>query len=103
MRGRLAAGARVTLSWPEGWDAGLFATDGPLLAAGEPVAYRELVCFSHTGDIVLGADTATRCILIGGAPLEDTRAIWGNFVLGTVDECKQAQADFEAGRFGQVV
>lgn len=92
----------MTVPWPEGWDAAVYATDGALTAAGELVAYRELACFSASGDIRLSAAAATRCILIGGAPLDDTRAIWGNFVLGTVDECKQAQADFEAGRYGTV-
>lgn len=98
----LPAGAEVLLPWTDGWDAGVYVVDGDVAVAGETARTHDLVLLGTEGEIALASATGARLMLIGGAPLADERAIWGNFVLGSVEECKQAQAAFEAGAFGSV-
>jgi hypothetical protein len=96
----LEAGARVALPWTDGWDAAVYVVSGSVTTAGERLVAHDLARYESAGAIGLAADAPARAVLIGGAPLDEPRAIWGNFVLGTVEEARQAQAAFEAGGFG---
>lgn len=52
--------------------------------------------------IELSANTEARCIVIGGTPL-GKRYKWWNFVSSNPARIEQAKADWQAGRFPQVL
>lgn len=55
-------------------------------------------------EVAIGAEEATRLLLLGGPPFEATPLMWWNDVARTPDEVQQAHEDWEAGadRFGTV-
>ncbi len=44
-------------------------------------------------------EQATRVFVVGGAPMPEPTVIWWNFIVGSVDEGRARQLDWEAGRY----
>ena len=97
----LARGASYTASLPERHNvfAYVYAGEAKMGAAATLIARGELALTSHGGalPVTAGPDGA-RLIVVGGRPLGEPVARYGPFVMNTVDELKQAFADYEAGR-----
>jgi redox-sensitive bicupin YhaK (pirin superfamily) len=53
-------------------------------------------------DITVRATSASRLVLLGGAPMDGPRRIWWNFVSSSAERIEQAKADWKAGRFARV-
>lgn len=97
----LPAGARLELPAlaPE---LALYAIDGEVSLAGEPVAQHTMAVLPEGEGGVLTAQRAVRVVLIGGEPLDGPRYITWNFVSSRRERILEAGADWAAQRMGQV-
>ncbi len=77
----------------------VYAGDAQIGAAATAIARGELALTSHgsTLPITAGKDGA-RLIVVGGRPLKEPVARYGPFVMNTVEEIREAFADYQAGR-----
>ena len=98
------AGQTVRLPLHEGWNTALVLLDGQARIQGEQrVQAAQLAVLSQDGDeLVLEANTAVKALLLSGQPLGEPVVGHGPFVMNTVQEIRQAIADFNAGQFGQM-
>ncbi len=99
---RLDAGATATFRLPEGHTLILAALDGALrINHAETIDVAELVVFAREGgDIVVSAQRDTKFLLLAGEPIDEPVAQQGPFVMNTMEEVRQALADYRDGRFG---
>jgi redox-sensitive bicupin YhaK (pirin superfamily) len=92
------------LNLPEGHTAMIAVLSGRVTindsqAAGEA----EIVRFERDGSQVkLHADADTMLLVLTGQPLGEPVFGYGPFVMTSEEEIRQAIADFNGGRFGQV-
>jgi len=98
----LDAGASYTAAVPADHNvfAYVYAGEAKVGAAATEIARGELALTTPgaTLPITAGAEGA-RLIVVGGRPLKEPVARYGPFVMNSVDELKQAFADYQAGRF----
>jgi redox-sensitive bicupin YhaK (pirin superfamily) len=52
--------------------------------------------------VIISAPEGARFVIIGGAPLENRRFMWWNFVSSSKERIEQAKADWVAQRMGQI-
>jgi len=62
----------------------------------------DMVVFAADGRATLRAVTATRVMLLGGAPVDGPRQIWWNFVSSSVERIERAKLDWQEERFAPV-
>jgi redox-sensitive bicupin YhaK (pirin superfamily) len=97
----LAAGAQLEVPHePE--ERALYLVEGTIAIAGEEFAPGRLLVLRPATEIVVAARSATRLMLLGGAPLDGPRHVWWNFVSSSHDRIEQAKADWQAGRFAGI-
>ena len=99
---RLEPQAQTLIKLPENHAAFAYVYEGQA-RIGEPagVASRGTVCVLSPGDLVRleGGPDGARLILVAGKPLQEPVAKYGPFVMNTVEQLREAFADFQAGRF----
>jgi len=61
-----------------------------------------MVVFAPGAEVVLRAESPTRAVLLGGAPLEGPRHISWNFVSSSRERIENARRDWKEGRFPKV-
>jgi quercetin 2,3-dioxygenase len=97
----LDPGASYTAVLPENHNvfAYVYAGEAKIGAAATSIARGELALTTQgaTLPVTAGHDGA-RLIVVGGRPLNEPVARYGPFVMNSVDEIKQAFADYQAGR-----
>ena len=107
----LAAGARLVLPWPRGFNALAYVLAGSALVGDErrPARSGQLSVLGEGDTVVVEAPTAQEgpvesleLLVLGGRPIGEPVAWWGPFVMNTQDELQQAVDDFNAGRLGQI-
>jgi quercetin 2,3-dioxygenase len=107
----LAPGSRVTLPWPQEFNALVYVLGGSGTVGEEhrPVSTGQLVVFGDGGSISVAADTAQESrspeldvLVLGGRPIGEPVYAYGPFVMNTKEEIAQAFEDFQAGRLGTV-
>jgi redox-sensitive bicupin YhaK (pirin superfamily) len=101
---RLRAGARVTLSVPEGQNTALFVLQGRVAVNGAREAGEaELVVYQRQGtDIGIEARDESRLLLMSGEPINEPIARYGPFVMNTKADLMQAVQDYGAGKMGRL-
>jgi hypothetical protein len=101
---RLQAGARVTLSVPEGQNTALFVLQGRVTVNGTREAGEaELVVYQRQGtDLGIEARDESRLLLMSGEPIIEPIARYGPFVMNTKAELMQAVQDYQAGKMGRL-
>ena len=98
----LNEGADVVLPINSNHTTGLYTLRGAVtLEKGEVVREGELAGFTVEGEeIRVKATEPTRFLLIGGEPIDEPVASYGPFVMNTMDEIRQAYADYREGKMG---
>lgn len=101
---RLARDAQVELPQPDGWNTMLMVLGGTVQVNGEAVVRGPgLVTLSGAGEgVSVEANNEAKLLLLSGAPIDEPVVGYGPFVMNSEAEIKQAFADFESGRFGQM-
>lgn len=98
---QLKADASAEITIPDGHTCVLVVQQGTVEVADETLQGVELALFERDGSkITLKTDSAARCLLLTGEPLNEPVAGQGPFVMNTRDEIQRAIADFQAGRMG---
>jgi len=101
-------GSRLTMPWPEHFNALVYALSGNGHIGGErhPLSTGALAVLDHGHVITIDADTTQRTdqpldvLILGGQPIREPIAWRGPFVMNSNAEIAQAIDDFEAGRLG---
>jgi len=97
------AGARIDFDRMEGRNVFLYVAGGSARVNGRDVAHHNLAEMSLTGDAVSIESLSDASLLFGHAdPIGEPVVAHGPFVMNTVDEIRQAIADYQAGKFGFV-
>ncbi len=103
----VAPGASFNQPIPAGYNVFAYVFDG----AGEfgperrRVVEREIVVFKRDGgsvEFAADASAPLEFLLIGGAPLNESVARYGPFVMNTKEEIAEAINDYQSGRFGEI-
>lgn len=98
---QLKAGASTDVTVPEGHTCVLVVQQGAVEVNDQSLQGVELALFERDrATIVLKTESAARCLLLTGEPLNEPIAGQGPFVMNTRDEIQQAIADFQAGKMG---
>ncbi len=97
----LAAGATLELL-PEYPERGVYLTEGRLQIEGTPLEPGHLAVLTPGQSVRLEAETPVRVMVVGGAPLDEQRLIYWNFVARSRERIAVAKADWAAGRFAPV-
>ena len=99
---RLAGLAQAQIELPANHSAFVYVFEGQA-RLGEPaaVAPKGTIAVLSPGDLVRleGGPDGARLLLVAGKPLKEPVAKYGPFVMNTVEQLREAFADFQAGRF----
>lgn len=100
----LAAGHRIGLDLPEGFNSSLFVLHGQVLVNGsQTVGEVEIGLFGQRGErVVLEAKQDATMLVLSGEPIAEPVARYGPFVMNTRDEIIQAVQDYQAGKMGHL-
>jgi redox-sensitive bicupin YhaK (pirin superfamily) len=80
----------------------VYATDGSLVVARMDLAPGRLAVLPPGENVEISANSATRALLLGGAPLDGERHIWWNFVSSSRERIESAKAAWKSGSFAPV-
>jgi redox-sensitive bicupin YhaK (pirin superfamily) len=97
----IPAGAELPLP-SEHAERALYVVDGTLSCAGDRIEATRMVVFAPDATSVLRAESPTRVVLLGGAPIDGERHIWWNFVSSSKERIEQAKRDWRENRFPPV-
>jgi redox-sensitive bicupin YhaK (pirin superfamily) len=104
---RLEAGARIRQELPADYNAFLVVLKGDGLIGGDqsPVHAGDLVWLTRTDDDglsevnIAGSTAPLRVLLYAGRPLHEPVVARGPFVMNTEEQIRQANIDYQEGRF----
>ncbi|MBS1181684.1 MAG: Pirin domain protein [Proteobacteria bacterium] len=97
----LKAGAKAALQVEKGRRVFLYIVDGRVDVAGTPVDKWTLVELTDDADIFVVGAADDAVLLFGhGTPIGEPVVAGGPFVMNTIEEIKQAFADYRDGKFG---
>lgn len=101
---RLQQGGYSELHLPEGWTTAVIVLRGTVLVNGnEVVREAQMALLDRAGQTLsLEANNDAAVLLLSGEPIDEPIVGYGPFVMNSEQEIRQAIADFNAGRFGQL-
>ncbi len=101
---QLAAGHRIELALPEGFNSSLFVLHGQVVVNGSrAVDEVEIALLGQRGErVVLEAKQDATILVLSGEPIAEPVARYGPFVMNTRDEIIQAVHDYQAGKMGHL-
>ncbi len=101
---RLNRDAETTLDLPEGHTAIVVVLSGHVTVNGDqPAGAAEALLLDRKGDsVALSADGDSVLLVLTGEPIDEPIVGYGPFVMNSEAEIRQAVADFNSGRFGEI-
>jgi quercetin 2,3-dioxygenase len=96
----LEAGASLTFDDLVGRDLFLYAVRGDIGIAGRTLPAWHLASLSAGDTLTISADRPALLLFGHAAPIAEPVVAHGPFVMNSIDEIRQAYADYQAGRFG---
>ena len=97
----LEPGARLPVP-PSHDERAVFVASGHIDIGGQAFDAGPLLVLKPGVDLTVTARSASRVVVLGGAPMDGPRHIWWNFVSSSRERIEQAKADWTAGRFDLV-
>ena len=97
----LAAGSTLRIG-DEYEQRAIYVVHGTVQFGSELINEGRLVVLLSGQSVKVGAKSPARVMLLGGAPLQEPRHLWWNFVSSSRARIEQAKADWRQGRFGVV-
>lgn len=98
---RMPAGSLLVLP-DEHRERGLYVAEGAVTTGGGVIPLQTMAVFATGDDITITAKTASRLILLGGAPLDGPRIVWWNFVASQCNLIEAAKERWRADEFGTI-
>jgi len=80
----------------------LYVVEGAITVAGERADAGTMLVFEPGVALAIDAATASRVMLIGGAPLDAPRFVWWNFVSSRRERIREAAQQWQAQQFPRV-
>jgi redox-sensitive bicupin YhaK (pirin superfamily) len=101
---RLNQGGIASFTLPEGHTVAVVVLKGTVQVNGDAVAREaQLVLLDRKGgEIALEARGDASLLILSGEPIDEPVVMHGPFVMNTADEIRQAMADFQSGKFGNI-
>jgi redox-sensitive bicupin YhaK (pirin superfamily) len=101
---RLNQGGIAAFTLPEGHTVAVVVLKGTVQVNGDAVAREaQLVLLDRKGgEIALEARGDASLLILSGEPIDEPVVMHGPFVMNTADEIRQAMADFQSGKFGNI-
>jgi redox-sensitive bicupin YhaK (pirin superfamily) len=101
---RLAAGGGFEASFPARRNTALLVMKGEVTVQGERKAQSgELVLFANEGkDVTVVANRDAHLLVLDGEPIDEPVFAYGPFVMSSEEEIRDAIADFQSGKFGEL-
>jgi len=97
------AGARIELPAPAGRNLFFYLVSGRATIADQTVHAHHLARFDEQGDSLVVDASEPTTLLYGHADIiGEPMVTYGPFVMNTREEIRQAMADYQAGKFGDV-
>jgi len=101
---RLAAGKTIALPQPEGWTTLVVVLAGTVELNGETVLRPAQMATLSTAGTGVTIETSgdAKVLLLAGEPIDEPVVGYGPFVMNSEQEIRQAIADFNSGKFGNM-
>lgn len=101
---RLNAGGKAEFALPEGHTLMVLVQSGAVKLNGEAGAgASQLALFAREGGTIsVEAQSDAKLLLMSGAPIDEPVVQYGPFVMNSEGEIRQAIAEFNAGKFGDI-
>ncbi|WP_225612549.1 pirin family protein [Paracoccus sp. PAR01] len=102
---RLNQNSVASLTLPEGHTAAVVMLKGTVQVNGDAIAREAqfVLLDRQGGEITIEANNDATLLILGGEPINEPVVMHGPFVMNTADEISRAMADFESGKFGEIV
>jgi redox-sensitive bicupin YhaK (pirin superfamily) len=100
----LKAGSHSVFGVPHGHTAAVFVLSGKVsVPGGMLISPAQIAIFEREGEAFeLFAHEDAKLLFMGGAPIQESLAGFGPFVMNTFEEVHQAFQDFDAGKMGKI-
>ena len=98
----LDAGARVSVPWPNEFNALVYVLEGRGRIGDREIAAQQLAVLGEGETLQFDADNKVEVLFLGGQPIREPIAWYGPFVMNTKAEIIEAVEDFENGRLGTI-
>lgn len=101
----LKKGATVTIKEPSDFNTGMLILSGEVnVNESKNVKSSDFVLFENDGKefSLAGIEEHSEILVLSGQPLNEPVVAMGPFVMNTMEEIMQANADFRAGKFGSM-
>ncbi|HOU66446.1 MAG TPA: pirin-like C-terminal cupin domain-containing protein, partial [Thermomonas sp.] len=101
---RLAAGKTIALPQPEGWTTLVVVLAGTVELNGETVLRPAQMATLSTAGTGVTIETSgdAKVLVLAGEPIDEPVVGYGPFVMNSEQEIRQAIADFNSGKFGNM-
>lgn len=98
----LNKGGSITLDEPASFNFGMLILNGDIKVNGEEGKTKDFVLFNNDeGQVTIDALSETvKLFVLSGEPINEPIAAGGPFVMNTREELRQANEDFNNGKFG---
>ncbi|UTW63602.1 pirin family protein [bacterium SCSIO 12741] len=102
--GHLIAEGKSSLeigTFPNGYTVMVYVLEGEAEVGNRVLREHQLATLEQEGDSLrISTSKQAQLLILSGAPLNEPIAFGGPFVMNTQEEIRQAQVDYELGRFG---
>lgn len=103
LNARLRAGETTDFAFPAHHNTLVLAIEGSARLNGTDLPQNHLAKLDNVGEtFTLEATEDAVILILSGEPIGEPIAAYGPFVMNTKEEIRQAFADFEAGKFGEL-
>jgi redox-sensitive bicupin YhaK (pirin superfamily) len=100
---QLQTGGKLPVTLPAHHNAMAVVAKGKVTTGTTTASTGELILFANDGDqLELTALEASHVIILAGQPLDEPIVQYGPMVMNTFDEIRQAFADVQDGKFGEI-